>query len=97
MSLASKIMIMLAAALGVICTLGAIIQLREVISSSTKPSFLNAGIGLLFIALFIFAGLLIFIFVTLCCWYYFHAGRFDEYSCNTTDSRSLCWVSLKYN
>ncbi|KAF8565060.1 hypothetical protein P879_10960 [Paragonimus westermani] len=67
MSLANKIMILLAATLGVICTLGAIIQLREVIHLSNKPSFLNAGIGLLFIALFIFAGLLIFTFVTLCC------------------------------
>ncbi|KAF7256406.1 hypothetical protein EG68_06426 [Paragonimus skrjabini miyazakii] len=67
MGLANKITLIVAAIVGVICTLAAIIGLRGAFNLSSRPAFLEAGIALLFIALFIFAGLLIFLLVTLCC------------------------------
>ncbi|KAF5396761.1 hypothetical protein PHET_10109 [Paragonimus heterotremus] len=67
MGLANKITLIVAAIVGVICTLAAVIGLRGAFNLSTRPAYLEAGIALLFIALFIFAGLLIFLLVTLCC------------------------------
>ncbi|KAA3675785.1 uncharacterized protein DEA37_0009857 [Paragonimus westermani] len=67
MGLANKITLIVAATVGVICTVAAIIGLRESFKVSNKPAFLEAGIALLFVAFFIFVGLLIFLLITLCC------------------------------
>ncbi|TGZ73486.1 hypothetical protein CRM22_001488 [Opisthorchis felineus] len=67
MGLFAKILAIAACGIGIICTLGAISNYTERIKSSYKTDAEKAAIGCLFIAFFIFCGVAIFLFITLCC------------------------------
>ncbi|KAA0187728.1 hypothetical protein FBUS_08064 [Fasciolopsis buskii] len=68
MGLLGKILCLIACAVGVVCTLAPIIQDRDRIrNASNLSSNYQGSVGCMFIAFFIFAGGLIFLFITLCC------------------------------
>ncbi|VDP78571.1 unnamed protein product [Echinostoma caproni] len=67
MGLLARILMMVASGVGVICCLAALIQYRDTISAQNKTDAANGAIACLFISLFIFAGALIFLLITLCC------------------------------
>ncbi|KAF5405853.1 hypothetical protein PHET_00594 [Paragonimus heterotremus] len=67
MGLLGKILVIVACAVGVVCTLGAIITYRDKITSDRLTDSEKAAASCMFIAFFIFAGIAILIFITLCC------------------------------
>ncbi|KAF5405854.1 hypothetical protein PHET_00595 [Paragonimus heterotremus] len=67
MGVLGKILIIIACAIGIVCTLAAIITYRDRIDSDNKTGNEKASIACMFIAFFIFAGIAILIFITLCC------------------------------
>ncbi|CAH8490437.1 unnamed protein product [Dicrocoelium dendriticum] len=66
MGLLGKILLIVACAIGIACTLGAIITYRNVIQNP-QTNAEKATVACSFIALFIFAGLILFAFITMCC------------------------------
>ncbi|KAA3676746.1 uncharacterized protein DEA37_0010056 [Paragonimus westermani] len=69
MGLLGKILVIAACAIGVVCTLGAIIANRERLTSGNQTGNEKAAASCMFIAFFIFAGVAILIFITFCCPY----------------------------
>ncbi|KAF5405852.1 hypothetical protein PHET_00593 [Paragonimus heterotremus] len=67
MSILRKIILIVACAIGVACTVGAIVAYQDTIKSERKTESQKATVGCLFIAFFIFAGALLFVFISLCC------------------------------
>ncbi|KAF6779355.1 hypothetical protein AHF37_01030 [Paragonimus kellicotti] len=67
MGLLGKILVIVACAIGVVCTLGAIITNRAKLTSDNQTGSEKAAASCMFIAFFIFAGIAILIFITLCC------------------------------
>ncbi|THD22505.1 hypothetical protein D915_006813 [Fasciola hepatica] len=68
MGLLGKILCLIACAVGVVCTLAPIIQDRDQVrNAENMTNNYRGSIGCTFIALFIFAAGLIFLFITLCC------------------------------
>ncbi|KAF7260436.1 hypothetical protein EG68_02765 [Paragonimus skrjabini miyazakii] len=67
MGFLARILLMVSSAIGVACCVAAIIQLRDTIQLETKPDYMKGAIACLFIELLILSGLLIFLFITLCC------------------------------
>ncbi|CAH8490382.1 unnamed protein product [Dicrocoelium dendriticum] len=67
MGFVGKILLMAASALGVVYTVASIIGYRVIIEAEVKPDYANAAIACMFITFFIYAGALVFLFVTLCC------------------------------
>ncbi|TPP39773.1 hypothetical protein FGIG_04755 [Fasciola gigantica] len=67
MGLLARILMMVASGVGVVCCLGALIQYRDTINAQGKTDIAKGAIACLFISLFIFAGTLLFLFITLCC------------------------------
>ncbi|CAH8490448.1 unnamed protein product [Dicrocoelium dendriticum] len=66
MGLFGKILLIAACAIGIACTLGAIITYRNVMQNP-RTGAQKATVACSFIALFIFAGLILFAFITMCC------------------------------
>ncbi|KAA0191145.1 hypothetical protein FBUS_10531 [Fasciolopsis buskii] len=67
MGMLGKLLCMLACALGVMCTLAAIIEQKDEFRNDYLSDAAKASLGCLVIAFFIFAGALVFLFITLCC------------------------------
>ncbi|KAG5444276.1 hypothetical protein CSKR_104543 [Clonorchis sinensis] len=67
MGFLGRILLLVASALAIMCTLAALAEYRDVISSKKQTEYQKGAISCLFIALFILAGMALFLFITLCC------------------------------
>ncbi|TGZ72296.1 hypothetical protein CRM22_002181 [Opisthorchis felineus] len=67
MGFLGRILLLVASALAIMCTLAALAEYRDVINSKKQTDYQKGAISCLFIALLILAGMALFLFITICC------------------------------